>query len=132
MTIAALMLLFVTAASAVAGACPEGCAPGGGKAASDCLVEYGGLPGLERGRALDCEDGDPACDSDGIANGSCRFPITVCLGVTDPRLPRCTAENVAAFRLRRGGAGGDDRLATLEAAVRSTLPRGAGACTSAV
>jgi hypothetical protein len=134
MTTALLALLFLTTASASA-ACPEGCAPGGGKAATDCLVEYGGLPGPEGTRAVLCTDGDPLCDSDGIANGSCRFLVSVCLGVSDPRLSRCTPEEVATFRIRNGRpatAAFDPQLAMLEAAVVAALPAGAGRCAEPV
>ena len=32
-----------------------------------------------------CADGDPRCDFDGIANGSCRLHLAVCLDNHDPR-----------------------------------------------
>jgi len=40
-------------------------------------------------RTLDCEDGDPSCDADGIQNGSCTFDVSVCTLQTDPLVPAC-------------------------------------------
>jgi hypothetical protein len=34
--------------------------------------------GIATGR-IDCTDGDPACDADGAANGSCSFALRVCV-----------------------------------------------------
>ena len=49
--------------------------PGTGSAASECYVTF---EGIATGR-LDCTDGDPACDTDGAANGTCSFAVRVCV-----------------------------------------------------
>ncbi len=50
--------------------CPAPTLPGGGPAATDCIVEWAGIPGL----ITTCVDGD-ACDLDGQANGTCTFGL---------------------------------------------------------
>jgi hypothetical protein len=49
--------------------------PGTGSTTSECYVTF---EGIASGR-IDCTDGDPACDADGAANGSCSFPLRVCV-----------------------------------------------------
>src|SRR5262245_17937625 len=53
--------------------------PGGGAAKGKC---HGGwlAPVPNRGKtAIDCQDGDPACDVDRLANGVCAVAVGVCL-----------------------------------------------------
>ena len=68
---------------------------GGGGARTDCMLvtDVAGAAGTNAAR---CTDGDPACDADGVANGSCTFRVRLCLDATDPRLPRCAADAVTA------------------------------------
>lgn len=68
--------------------CPDGCIGGGGPAASDCLVQFGGVAA---NRTV-CTDGDPACDADGAINGRCTTALTVCVNL--PR-PGCTPDAVS-------------------------------------
>ena len=49
---------------------------GGSSAVTDCYAEWGGVVGT--GQALDCTDGDPACDADGAANGVCVVNVSIC------------------------------------------------------
>jgi len=66
----------------------------GGATTTDCITEW-----TVQSRALDppptttvdCVDGDPSCDADGIADDICRFRVGICLAGTDPNLPGCTA-----------------------------------------
>ena len=73
--------------------------PGKGSPSTDCQAEWGlrnadNHAALEKGKeALGilnfqqvCTDGDPLCDSDQTANGTCVFDLKVALNVTDPRL----------------------------------------------
>jgi hypothetical protein len=118
-----LAVALVLAALALAHAdCATTCdVPGGGSARTDCLVEFGGVPGTR----VRCIDGDPTCDSDGAVNGACRFAVTACLGLADADLPKCTAGEVASFRVRNGWPGSKkfiQELATLESSVASALP----------
>lgn len=65
---------------------------GGGPARSDC---QGGwlAPAPNRGTlGIDCQDGDPACDLDRLANGVCAVAVGVCLHLDD--VPRCTPRQV--------------------------------------
>ena len=68
--------------------CPPDCFGGGGPAATDCLVQFGGVSQAH----TTCTDGDPACDADGAANGRCAVALTVCVN-----LPRagCTPDAVS-------------------------------------
>jgi hypothetical protein len=81
--------------------------PGGGGAATDCMMEWritGLSPALGRnGLPLpkqSCMDG-ASCDGDGLENGSCTFHVSACLNVPDSRLQDrqgnllCTMSDVA-------------------------------------
>lgn len=61
---------------------------GGGSSASDCIHETYGLDVVDGTAA--CADG-AACDSDGVANDACLFPVGFCFNVTDPSLSSCNA-----------------------------------------
>jgi hypothetical protein len=109
--------------------------PGGGAAKTDCIVEFDGIaPASAAAKRLACEDGDPQCDTDGTANGSCRFLVRACFNVTDAALPRCTPSDVATFTIRNpapGKKGHDPQLAALAAAV-PPLPAVDAVCGAAV
>jgi hypothetical protein len=80
---------------------PGDCLMGGGSKRTDCFVEYRGTgPAIRRGGrvkpVLQCSDGDPGCDVDGVRNGTCTFGIAMCFGNADPRLERCSPEHVIA------------------------------------
>lgn len=76
--------------------------PGGGNPATDCAMEvYGVAPGAvsgPRSRSAVCTDG-AACDADGAVNGSCEFPLGLCLNVGDPALADCAPTAVASVEL---------------------------------
>src|SRR5262249_61820227 len=91
-------------ARGMGGACRAGapaCVPGGGPAASDCLVETvvqggAGVP------VVTCTDGDPTCDVD-PAPGRCGFALAWCFGMSDPRL-RCSASGVSRVTVHASAA----------------------------
>jgi hypothetical protein len=56
--------------------CPPDCVGGGGPAATDCVIEWGGVTGA----VTTCVDGT-ACDLDGKADGICTFPLQACFDV---------------------------------------------------
>jgi polyvinyl alcohol dehydrogenase (cytochrome) len=137
--LAPLAVSAALAGSAFAGApspCGAGqCFPGGGDPATDCLAELAGVypnapfpdpevvpaPAKTEQR---CFDGDAGCDLDGEPNGVCRFPVDVCVGVTDPALPTCTAQSVTAATATAG------KSKALGKALAKLLPAPAGgACT---
>jgi len=84
---------------------------GGGHAATDCML-VADVAGATGRRAARCADGDPQCDADGVADGTCRFQVRLCLDAVDASRPRCRADVVT------GAAASDAGLA---AALR-TLP----------
>src|SRR5712691_126227 len=59
--------------------CPSVCFSGGGPARTDCVIEWGGLslPTM----TASCVDGT-GCDQDGVADGTCTFPLLACINVT--------------------------------------------------
>ena len=68
---------------------------GGGSAKSDCLVVFEAptaVSALTR-RTVRCADGDP-CDADGLVNGRCELPVSVCANSTAD--PRCTLRGIGA------------------------------------
>lgn len=65
-------------------------AAGGGANSKDCLHEAYGVQ-LVDGQA-ECTDGG-ACDSDGVVNDACVFPVGFCLNVDDPDLAACDNSN---------------------------------------
>lgn len=115
-----LVPLALAFAAPTTAACPDTCVSGGGSPATDCVVQFDGVAPAGGGKRLACEDGDPACDTDGTANGSCRVVVRACFNVADPDLPRCAPSDVAAFEIRNpapGKKGHDPQLAALAAAV---------------
>ena len=68
---------------------------GGGPAATDCMLVMD-VAGATGRRAAACTDGDPTCDADGAANGTCTFGVRVCLDAVTGGSPRCHADVVTA------------------------------------
>ena len=94
-SVSRLLASFVLAASVVpASAATVG---GGGSSTSDCAVVLE-IPGANNPappkipKAVDCVDGDPTCDSDGLRNGECVFAIQLCANST--ALAGCTPDHV--------------------------------------
>ncbi|HEV7731856.1 MAG TPA: DUF4394 domain-containing protein [Candidatus Binatia bacterium] len=56
--------------------------PGGGKAASDCYLEFD-VFGASGSPKVTCIDGDPACDTDGQCQGVCTFAVGICVNQTN-------------------------------------------------
>lgn len=97
---------------------------GGGAAASDCAVEWYGLE--VAGKTATCTDG-AACDADGTINGSCLFPVGLCLNVADPDLPACgDGEDVTALTLTAKPASA--AITTVAAALTAALPIAGTTC----
>ena len=65
--------------------------PGTGSAASECYVTF---EGIASGR-VECTDGDPGCDGDGAANGSCSFALRVCVAQA---LTGCQATAITSLK----------------------------------
>jgi hypothetical protein len=84
--------------------------PGAGAARTDCRAEWrvvnpNAPPRTAESRRAalqSCQDGDPTCDADGAANGSCVFRVAVCFNRPDPDLPTCPAAGaVVGYDVRR-------------------------------
>lgn len=73
--------------------------PGGGQGKSDCYVvlDVAGTRALRSARILECPDGDPSCDLDGLCNDQCLFGLRVC--INQPGSAECTPP-AALDRLR--------------------------------
>jgi hypothetical protein len=54
---------------------------GGGSPDGDCRVAFGGVDASVAQSEVVCVDGDPACDTDGTADGACRFDVSLCTAV---------------------------------------------------
>ena len=65
--------------------------PGGGPAKTDCYVEWSGIT-PNKGKNLDCQDGDPACDVDQTQNGVCVLGVGVCVAQTN--VPECIPQSI--------------------------------------
>src|SRR5262245_359312 len=90
--------------------------PGGGKLATDCRAEWQvvnatNTPFVDKkgfvNRDQTCVDGDPACDADRTADGTCTFRVGVCLDQADaacrsaPRPDRAATRSASRCRRRR-------------------------------
>jgi hypothetical protein len=49
---------------------------------------------------LACRDGDPTCDGDRAADGTCVFRVAPCFGIDPPQAGRCQRASTTAFALR--------------------------------
>jgi len=76
-SLAGVMLCLVTAMATRL----DGFVLGGGNADKDCRVAFGGVNSTDGDSGVVCTDGDPACDVDGVADGTCRFAPSLCTGV---------------------------------------------------
>src|SRR5262245_35882212 len=65
--------------------------PGGGPTKSDCYVvlNVGGTRPLKSAKALECTDGDPGCDTDGLCNNVCALQVQLC--INQPGVGNCVA-----------------------------------------
>ena len=55
---------------------------GGGFADTDCTIAFGGVDADAGTSGVVCVDGDPACDADAVANGTCSFAPRLCTQVS--------------------------------------------------
>jgi hypothetical protein len=100
----------------IAGAdCAPTCVGGGGPAATDCVITWGGITST----VVSCVDGS-ACDQDGAADGVCTFPLEACLGVD----AACGVTAVTSVKVSPPSLPG---AATLAAAIQGLA---VGACTT--
>ncbi len=104
---------------------------GRGSGKKECLAEVYGVelvpkkPGKKARHAI-CSDG-ASCDADGRADGTCTFPVGVCLAVADHRLPDCPAAAIAAIELRKAKPP-MPAVETMVASIQASLPVAEGSC----
>jgi polyvinyl alcohol dehydrogenase (cytochrome) len=140
----ALLTLALGNLDPVWGTCPATYnVPGGGPEETDCHAEFGS-PALflnyppfnpanpKKRRQVRCFDGEPGCDTDGVVNGVCSFPIDVCLRNADPALA-CTPADVTSVTVDNKPVSSpkySPELAALQTALNALLPATSCACTS--
>ena len=105
-------------------------APGGGRAAVDCAVEWTATSPVARASAIPkarflCHDGDPACDTDAVP-GQCTIELAPCTAVADDRVPACTPIPPSSVAITLRGAVQDPALATDVSSSLATVLGGAG------
>jgi len=81
---------------------------GGGRPATDCLSVFDAPVNrpVSKPRNIRCVDGDSSCDTDGLANGVCQFPVQVCANST--ALSACTPNRVDILSVDHGADNGHD------------------------
>src|SRR5262245_65748701 len=55
---------------------------GGGLAETDCRMVFRGVMATNGSSGVVCTDGDPTCDADGVADGTCSFAVKICTGTS--------------------------------------------------
>lgn len=87
--------------------------PGQGKQTRECALEWlmsnpaGAVAVDKYGHTSfkqSCTDGDPSCDFDGAADGTCTFQMAMCLNVVDTQLPSCLSDRVSAIEVLKPSA----------------------------
>lgn len=107
---ATAVLVTLVGAGAAAAVCDgdvatNGCSPGTGSRAVNCIAEWTltpapandarGIPGTR----LVCLEGNPACDLD-AEPGVCSFAIALCINNDDPRLAACRPDAVESLEVK--------------------------------
>lgn len=84
---------------------------GGGSTATDCVLVLE-IPGAnfpappKTPKAVDCTDGNPTCDGDGLRNGQCVFSVQLCVNST--ALEDCMGDGVDNVTVDHAVDDGDD------------------------
>ena len=86
---------------------------GGGGPASDCLAVFYGIinDSALKPKNIRCTDGDSRCDADGVVNGVCAFPLTVCANSTF-NSTKCTLAGVQTMTVDHAADNGDPKFDT--------------------
>jgi hypothetical protein len=106
----------------------------GGHGKNECQVEAWGSPyDLTRNRAprqtWTCTDGDPNCDRDLVANGTCELALGACMRVSDhARLPKCTPVDVDTVTVTSKTL--PAAASAVQTAVDAVLPATAATCSA--
>jgi hypothetical protein len=116
MRVVGVLVASLLLASHAVADCPPACMPGGGPAATDCFVAWGGIAAP----AATCMDGAP-CDVDGVADGTCTFAVQACVNVAG--MAGCAAGALAAPPTVKGK---DANAAVLRTALAALDPAAPG------
>ncbi len=83
---------------------------GGGKASTDCLAVFqvSDTVPLKGTNHINCVDGDPSCDADGVVNGVCQIPVGVCADST--AFSKCTLDGVETMAVDHSADNGDPKF----------------------
>ena len=93
---------------------------GGGATKQDCLAVFQTPVDLPpRRNQIRCVDGDAACDSDGVVNGECRFPVAVCANST--AISSCSLQGVRSIDIDHSADNGDPKFDTDFQALQSRI-----------
>jgi hypothetical protein len=120
--VAALLLVAWVLATSPAGAALVG--GGSGSRTRDCVVALD-VPGANAPAPprtptrVDCIDGDPTCDADGVRNSRCVFTLRLCINST--AFPACTPERADSVLVAHAVDDGDRRFDTDFQALQSRL-----------
>jgi hypothetical protein len=89
---------------------------GGGSKTTDCMSTFE-APGANKPaipkipKNVDCIDGDPTCDADGVRNAVCVFDLQVCLNSTIvPELPDCGPVSTTSLHVEHSDDDGDPKF----------------------
>jgi hypothetical protein len=84
---------------------------GGGSSVTDCVLVLD-VPGANKPalpktpKSVDCIDGDPTCDDDGVRNGQCVFGIRACINST--LFPDCQPDTITSSTVDHAIDDGND------------------------
>ncbi len=92
---------------------------GGGAPATDCLLVTE-IVGVAAAHDARCTDGDPACDADGAANGTCVFRLRLCTNAAGA--PACRPDVVTRVDAQAGGPFGALARTAADLAMPSDAP----------
>ncbi len=134
-TLVFVLLVLGAAPWAADAACPGRCPiPGGGSARTDCFFEFDGIvPNMPAAKPtfLQCTDGDPACDVDATADGTCTLMVSVCVNNFDGRFPSCQPRKVYTFDIKGelpSRPNYDPQKAAIVEAITSLMPTEDSVC----
>jgi len=112
-----LLLLFVTAvplANLKVRSAAAVVVGGGGSAATDCIAVIdapaNSPPAPRPLRNVDCVDGDPACDADGVRNARCVINVQLCVNST--MISGCTPTRADSLTVEHAIDNGDPKFDT--------------------
>jgi hypothetical protein len=71
---------------------------GGGVARTDCWSVFAGVTATKGATTVECTDGDPACDTDGRADGMCTFQLRLC--TNQPNVATCHRRKIVRMQVK--------------------------------